>query len=109
VRCQLRHTPSRASYRATRVALDDTTSSELIGLLTSWRPHLTAQRMSPATLDTYSSSVRCLDRFLASAGLPQSAPKLREHVEAFITDLLGKWSPATTETELYVPDPTSRS
>jgi hypothetical protein len=65
--------------------------------------------MSPATLDTYSSSVRCLDRFLASAGLPQSAPKLREHVEAFITDLLGKWSPATTETELYVPDPTSRS
>jgi len=59
--------------------------------------------MSPATLDTYSSSVRCLDRFLASAGLPQSAPKLREHVEAFITDLLGKWSPATTENRALRP------
>jgi hypothetical protein len=65
--------------------------------------------MSPATLDTNSSSVRCLDRFLASAGLQQPAPKLREHTEAFITDLVGKWSPATTETELYAPDPTARS
>lgn len=75
---------------------DDTASSELIGLLTSWRRHLTAQRMSPATLDTYSSSVRGLDRFLASARLPQAAPELRrEHIEAFITDLLGKWTPAT--------------
>jgi len=75
---------------------DDTASSELIGLLTSWRRHLTAQRMSPATLDTYSSSVRGLDRFLASAGLPQAAPDLvREHIEAFISELLGKWTPAT--------------
>ena len=30
-------------------APDDTASSELIGLLTSWRRHLTAQQMSPAT------------------------------------------------------------
>jgi len=75
---------------------DDTASSELIGLLASWRRHLTAQRMSPATLDTYSASVRGLDRFLASAGLPQAVAELRrEHIEAFITDLLGKWTPAT--------------
>jgi hypothetical protein len=72
-------------------APDDTASSELTRLLASWRRHLTAQRMSRATLDTYSSSVRGLDRFLASAGLPQSAPELhREHIEAFITELLGK-------------------
>ncbi len=72
-------------------APDDTASSELTRLLASWRRHLTAQRMSRATLNTYSSSVRGLDRFLASAGLPQSAPELRrEHIEAFITELLGK-------------------
>jgi hypothetical protein len=39
-------------------APDDTASSALIGLLTSWRGHLTAQRMGPATLDTCSSSIR---------------------------------------------------
>lgn len=55
--------------------------------------------MSPATLDTYSSSVRGLERFLAGAGLPQSGPELRrEHIEAFITELLGKWTPATART-----------
>jgi hypothetical protein len=48
---------------------DDTASSELIGLLPSWRRHPTAQRMSSETVDPYSSSVRGLDRFLASAGL----------------------------------------
>ncbi len=31
---------------------DDTASSERNGLLTPWRRHLTAQRMSPAILDT---------------------------------------------------------
>lgn len=49
--------------------------------------------MSPATLDSYSSSVRGLDRFLASATLGQAAPDLRrEHIEAFITEVLAKWT-----------------
>ena len=43
---------------------DDTASSELLTLLASWRRHLAAQRMSPATLATYSAAVRGLDTYL---------------------------------------------
>ena len=39
---------------------DDTTTSELLTLLASWRRHLVAQRMSPATLSTYAAAVRAL-------------------------------------------------
>ncbi|MBA2721241.1 MAG: tyrosine-type recombinase/integrase [Chloroflexi bacterium] len=40
--------------------------------------------------------MRGLDRFLSSAGMPRTAPDLhREHVEAFITELLSRWTPAT--------------
>jgi hypothetical protein len=63
---------------------DDTASSELITLLASWRRHLTAQRMSPATLDTYSASVRGLNRFLDSGGVSRSATDLRRYVQASV-------------------------
>jgi site-specific recombinase XerD len=73
-----------------------TGTSELDGVIDSWRRHLTAQRMSPATLSTYSTSVRQLARFLAERGMPTSPAVIsREHVEAFITDLLERWKPAT--------------
>lgn len=52
--------------------------------------------MSPATLATYSASVRGLDRFLGEQAAPQLAVDIeREHVEAFITYLLERWKPAT--------------
>jgi len=74
----------------------DTAPSGLATLLASWRRHLTAQRMSPATLSTYSAAVRGLDAFLADQGMPQDASEIRrEHVEAFITSLLAQWKPAT--------------
>lgn len=74
----------------------DTADSELMGLLDSWRRHLAAQRMSPATLATYSTAVRGLDAFLAAQDMPRTAGGLRrEHVEAFITDLLERWTPTT--------------
>ncbi len=73
-----------------------TATTELHDLIASWRRHLTAQRMSPATLSTYSTSVRQLARFLAERGMPTSPAALtREHVEAFVTDLLERWKPAT--------------
>ncbi len=52
--------PSRSAGSA-----HDTATSDLPTLLASWRRHLTAQRMSPATLDTYSASVQGLDRSLS--------------------------------------------
>lgn len=78
------------------VMTDDTATGELARLLTSWRRHLAAQRMSPATLSTYSAAVNGLARFLAERGMPTAPAGIaREHVEAFITDLLARWKPAT--------------
>jgi site-specific recombinase XerD len=73
-----------------------TAARDLPDLLASWRRHLAAQRMSPATLSTYSAAVGQLDRYLDAHGMPQSAAGIhREHVEAFITDILERWKPAT--------------
>jgi site-specific recombinase XerD len=73
-----------------------TATSELEALSASWRRGLTAERKSPATLSTYGTSVRLLDRFLAERGMPTSPAAItREHVQAFITDLLEHWKPAT--------------
>jgi site-specific recombinase XerD len=75
---------------------DDTTTTELDALVASWRRHLIAQRMSPATLSTYSTAVHQLSVFLVRQGMPTSPETItREHVEAFITDLLGRWKPST--------------
>ena len=74
----------------------DTAPFDLPPLLASWRRHLTAQRMSPATLATYSAAVRGVDAFLATEQMPRVASSIRrEHVEAFITNLLERWKPAT--------------
>ena len=54
------------------------------------------QRMSKATLNTYSAAVGQLDAFLAAQDMPRAFANIgREHLEAFITDLLGKWKPNT--------------
>jgi site-specific recombinase XerD len=80
--------PSRSAH--------STSTGEIEELLASWRRHMVAQRMSPATLSTYSTSVGQLARFLAAEGMPTSPMAItREHVEAFITDLLERWKPAT--------------
>jgi site-specific recombinase XerD len=73
-----------------------TVASELAELLASWRRHLRAQRISPATISTYSTSVGQLVRFLERQGMPiVPAGIRREHIEAFITDILEHWKPAT--------------
>ncbi len=78
-----------------------TAGDELAGLLESWRRHLRAQRISPATISTYSTSVRQLVAFLERQGMPTSpAAVRREHVEAFVTDILEHWK-ATTAHNRY--------
>ena len=73
-----------------------TIPGELGDLLTSWRRHLRAQRISPATISTYSTAVSQLGRFLGRQGMPTAPTAIRrEHVEAFITELLEHWKPAT--------------
>lgn len=73
-----------------------TARTELDSLLESWRRHLRAQRISPATISTYSTAVGQLTRFLEWQGMPTAPAGIRrEHVEAFITDILEHWKPAT--------------
>jgi len=77
-------------------AAHSTARTELDGLLESWRRHLRAQRISPATISTYSTAVGQLTRFLERQGMPATPAAIRrEHVEAFITDILEHWKPAT--------------
>jgi site-specific recombinase XerD len=73
-----------------------TAPGELGELLTSWRRHLRAQRISPATISTYSTAVGQLGAFLEKQGMPTAPAAIhREHVEAFITSVLEQWKPAT--------------
>jgi hypothetical protein len=48
------------------------------------------------TIASYGTSVAQLAAFLAAAGMPTSPTSIaREHVGAFMTDLLARWKPAT--------------
>jgi site-specific recombinase XerD len=77
-------------------AQDITGPSEIASLATSWRRSLAARRVSPATIATYTSAVALLEAFLADRGMPKAIAAIRrEHVEAFITDLLERRAPAT--------------
>ncbi len=83
----------------TQIAGHDTSQPNpeaLDELISSWRRHLRAQRMSPATITTYAAAVRQLATFLRANGMPTRPASIRrEHVEAWITELLDRWKPAT--------------
>lgn len=52
--------------------------------------------MGPATITTCAAAVRQLATFLRANGMPTRPASIRrEHVEAWITDLLDRWKPAT--------------
>jgi site-specific recombinase XerD len=70
---------------------------DVIGaLLPSWRRSLAARRISPRTIATYATSAEQLAAYLAAHGMPAKVSALRrEHVEAFIADLLTTKAPAT--------------
>jgi site-specific recombinase XerD len=76
---------------------ESTTSPGAIApLVTSWRRSLAARRVSPATIATYSSAALLLADYLAAHGMPSAVAAIRrEHVEAFIADLLERKAPAT--------------
>ena len=83
--------PAGAAHSTTTSPTDS-----LPALAASWARHLRAQRASPATISTYTEAVQQLAAYLAAQGMPSAPPAIRrEHVEAFITYLLGRWKPAT--------------
>jgi site-specific recombinase XerD len=73
-----------------------TATDDLGALVASWRRSLAARRLSPRTIATYATSVEQLADFLAAAGMPTAVAAIRrEHVEAFVSDLLARRSPGT--------------
>src|SRR5512132_1785045 len=58
--------------------------------------HLAAGNLSPKTIRSYREAVELFARFLDERGMPAELELIRrEHVEAFIVDLLARWRPAT--------------
>ncbi|MDR3639630.1 MAG: tyrosine-type recombinase/integrase [Isosphaeraceae bacterium] len=77
-------------------AVHSTAPDEVTTLTASWRRSLAARRASPRTITTYITAVEQLDAFLAAAGMPTRVSAVRrEHVEAWITDLLARRAPTT--------------
>jgi site-specific recombinase XerD len=77
-------------------AVHSTAPDALAALATSWRRSLAARRVSPATIDTYGTAVAQLAAFLHDHGMPENVGAIRrEHVEAFILDVLERRAPAT--------------
>jgi len=69
---------------------------DLEALAASFRRHLRASNLSPRTVTTYTEACEGLRRFLIAQGMPtQVASIRREHVEAYVEELLARWKPAT--------------
>jgi site-specific recombinase XerD len=65
-------------------------------LVPSWARHLRAANRAPKTVQTYLEGAEQLCRFLEERGMPTQAGSVtREHVEAWIEQILAKWKPAT--------------
>jgi site-specific recombinase XerD len=72
------------------------TSSALDEDVSSFAAHLHAGNLAPKTIGTYTEACRQFAAFLAAKGMPRTIETIhREHVEAFIVDLLERWRPAT--------------
>jgi site-specific recombinase XerD len=71
-------------------------TSEIGGLVDSWRRDLRARNLAPKTIKTYGESADQLAVWLEDThGVTEAADITRDHVTAFITHLLGKHKPAT--------------
>jgi site-specific recombinase XerD len=68
----------------------------LAGLLPDWRRHLRAVNRSPTTIDSYLTVGRLFCDYLEQKGMPAAAGAVtREHVEAYLADMLDRVRPAT--------------
>jgi site-specific recombinase XerD len=69
---------------------------DILAMAQSFDLHLAAANKAPRTRQTYIEAVHRLASFLAERGMPTDVANItREHVESFIADLVGRWSPAT--------------
>jgi site-specific recombinase XerD len=72
--------------------------SDVETLAPSWRLSLTAENKSAATLTSYGYATTQFAAFLRGRGMPTDVGAItREHVEAFLVDVIERRSPATAE------------
>ncbi len=65
-------------------------------LVDSFRRTMRAENKSPKTIETYTEGLSQFGAFLAEKGMPLAPAHVhREHVGAFVADLLGRFKPAT--------------
>jgi site-specific recombinase XerD len=70
--------------------------SNITTLGQSFARSLRAANRSPATVQTYMFAVDQLAAFLSERGMPTDVASIRrEHVEAYLEDVLANWKPAT--------------
>jgi len=81
---------------STTAARTATSIGDVDGMIASFVRSLRAGNLSPKTVEVYGDSARQLAAFLRDRGMPTDVASIRrEHVEAFIEELLAKWKPAT--------------
>ncbi len=85
------------SYKNTQALLERTAASgDYQQLAQSFRRSLLAENKAPRTVQTYTESLNRFVAFLAGRGMPTDPTLVsREHVEAFVADLLARHKPAT--------------
>jgi len=68
----------------------------VVNLAPSFRRALLAANKAPRTIDSYMEAVRLFARFLEARGMPMRVGAIRrEHVEAFLADIMERFKPAT--------------
>jgi site-specific recombinase XerC len=68
----------------------------LAAMRPSWERSLLSENKSPRTVKTYLAALDELNRFLTTMGMPLLVANIRrEHLEAFMADLVGRVRPAT--------------
>jgi Phage integrase, N-terminal SAM-like domain len=77
--------------------VEQVTGISVQDLSASFLRSLRAENKSPRTVETYGDAVRAFAPLLGDRGMPTTVDAVtREHVEAWIQDLLARWKPATT-------------
>lgn len=80
-------------------AVNERASRPFGGDLDSFILHLHAENKSERTVEGYGDAVRQFWAFLLGGGVPDGLADIRrEHVEAFIADLLSRFKPSTAQT-----------
>src|SRR4051794_11914195 len=80
-----------ATTRPTAPAVDD-----LSALLPDWRTHLRARNVAPSTITSYITVGQNFLDWLIQQGMPTIASGItRDHIEAFLADLIDRVAPAT--------------